>query len=222
MKKIQFIFIWFVLASLTSCLGLSIDIQLNRDGSGRLTMEYHISSMLDSLGALDGNLSMPTIPVGRADWDRTIERIEGARISSFSTRQKGNDTVTSVTIDFNSIHSLIAIIDPGNERTSISMDNRSGQLNFIINDGKINELNEENGINESLMILARAMFFDYKFSISFGAQGNSTLIITDGTGKEIAPPAAAEVITQGRKVSMSIGIMDLIDIDEGLGVIFKF
>jgi hypothetical protein len=72
------------------------------------------------------------------------------------------------------------------------------------------------------MGLARTMFSDYKFSISFSAQGNSTLTVTDGFGIEINPPAAAEVVTQGRRVSMTTGIMDLIEFSNGLGVIFRW
>ncbi|MCL2805675.1 MAG: hypothetical protein FWD26_07035 [Treponema sp.] len=212
MKKLTYVlFISVLLLTFNSCIGLSIDIQMNRDGSGRLTMEYRISRMIENLGALDGNEKWPTIPVGRADWERTIQRINGAKIVSFSSRERGQDTITNIVLEYDSEKTLLAILDPSGKRSSIN-DNRFEYI--MLDDSPVN-------YDAALMEMAKNMFADYNFSISFSAPGNSTLTITDAQGKPAAPPPKAQIVPAGRRVSMSIGIMELLNIPNGLGVIFS-
>jgi len=62
----------FLLLLFNSCIGLSLDIQMRRNGSGRLLMEYRVSRMAEAIGRLDGNENWPIIPNGRADFERTL------------------------------------------------------------------------------------------------------------------------------------------------------
>ena len=64
---------------LNSCLGVSADITIKADGSGKIALEYRVSQALESLGKLDGN--GPAIPVGKADFERSVSRIPGLRLS---------------------------------------------------------------------------------------------------------------------------------------------
>jgi hypothetical protein len=194
---------------------------MNRNGSGKLTMEFSVSRLLENLGSLDGNAQWPTIPIGRADWERTMARIQGARITSFSTREVRQDTVTTIVIEYDNPQALLAIVEPGNRKSSIVLENQQGRFDYIISDGFSEYLNFSE-YDETILELARTMFADYNFSINFSAHGNSTLTITDGTGKEVKTPAAARVVPSGRRVSMSIGMMDLIDIQDGLGISLRW
>jgi len=213
MKKIKLLFLLTAAVTLYSCLGLAVDIQMNKDGSGKLTMEYRVSRAIESLGVLDGS-EKPVIPVGRSDWERSIELIPGARIASFSSNQKDNDIITSVVIQFDNPAALLMILDPGNSRSSASLNNNS--FNFILNDKS--SAMDFSEYDESLMELARMMFAEYNFSLSFTAPANSTLTITDKDGHAAALPAQSEVVSTGRKVSMKMGIMELIEMKNGLGV----
>jgi len=186
MKKIQCSILIAVLFAFTSCLGLSIDIQMNRDGSGRLTMEYRISRTLETLGALDGNAEMPAIPVSRSDWERTAERISGAKIVSFSSSQKGQDTISVVALEFDNPAALLALLDPDSSRASITTNNNQNRFSLILNDGSSGSKYSDD--YETMMELARMMFSDYSFKMSFTAPGNSTLTFTNGKGNEIPQP----------------------------------
>jgi hypothetical protein len=73
---------------------------MRSNGSGRITLEYRVSNMAEAIGALDGNERWPTIPVGRADWERTVERFPGLSLVSFSRREGNKDTVYNVRLDF--------------------------------------------------------------------------------------------------------------------------
>jgi len=215
--KLLLILLPVLLLTLNSCIGLSLDIKINRDGSGTLTFEYRVSRSLESIGSLDGNASKLTIPVGREDWEKTIQRINGASIASFSAKQSGQDTAYTIKINFDNPQTLRAIIDPSGEKTQIAVSNNSGKLNMILLDKAASVEYDRN-----LLDLARVLFKDYNFSISFSAHGNSTLSFTNGQGREIARPENAAAVQTGRQVSMSIGTMDLIELPDGLGVEFNW
>ncbi|GHT76702.1 hypothetical protein FACS1894124_8630 [Spirochaetia bacterium] len=71
---------------LGSCIGMSADITIRRNGSGVLALEYRMSRELESLGKLDGNERWLPIPVGKADFERTTDRIPGLALKSFSSK----------------------------------------------------------------------------------------------------------------------------------------
>jgi len=199
---------------LNSCVGLSMEIQMRRNGSGRLVLEYRVSRMAESLGRLDGNENWPIIPVGRADFERTLARIPGMRLVSYSSSEGAQDVVTNITLEYDNTDALLKFIDPSGTRASLSTENQSGRLDIILNEPVSSDYNED------LFELVRQVSASYGLSISFSAEGNSALSFTDGEGTAAQPPAAAQTVTSGRKTSLSIGITDLLAIKEGLGVSF--
>jgi len=218
MKKIKNIS-WIVLPIiliLNSCVGISMEIQMRRNGSGRLVLEYRISRMAEALGRLDGNEAWPVIPTGRADFERTVARIPGMRIVSFSSKDEERDVVFNTTLEYDNTDALLKFLDPTGRRASISADNQSGRLDLIINEAVSSEYDAD------LLTLARQVFAGYGLSISFSAERNSSLSFTNGEGRASSAPTAAQTVTTGRKTSMSIGLMDLLEIDEGLGVSFSW
>jgi len=201
---------------LNSCLGLSMEIQMRRNGSGRLVLEYRVSRMAETIGRLDGNENWPIIPVGRADFERTIARIPGLRLVSYSSREGAQDVVTNVTLEYDNTDALLRFLDPSGTRASLSTDNQSTRLDIILNEPV------SSNYDEDLLKLVRQVSAGYGLSISFSAEGNSALSFTDGEGTASQAPAAALTVTSGRKTSMSIGIIDLLEIREGLGVSFSW
>ena len=210
--------IFILLLTLNSCIGLSLSIQMNKDGSGRLTMEYRISKMIYSLGALDGNESMPSIPIAKADWDRTINRIPGAKLTSYSSSEDKQDTITKVVIDCKNDQSLLLLLDSFAEKVSINMQGQSGKLDIILLDGSI----DDSSYDDDMMDLMRVFMDGYNFSISFNGPGNSTLAVTDGSGNTVPAQSSANTVLSGKSVSYSIGIMDLLDMKNGLGLKFNW
>jgi hypothetical protein len=207
-----------ILITLTSCIGLSMNIQMNKDGSGKLTMEYRISKMMSSLGALDGNESMPTIPVGKTDWERTVDRVPGAELISFSSTEDSPDIVTKIVIEYKDEQALISLLDPLGKRTTIDRQGQSGKIDLIILDDA-NAIDESN-YDKDILDLMRVFWEGYNFSVNFSGPGNSTLTVTDGEGNTIPAQAAAKTTLSGKSVSYSTGIMELLELKGGLG--FKF
>jgi len=201
---------------LNSCIGLSMEIQMRRNGSGRLVLEYRVSRMAESLGRLDGNENWPIIPAGRADFERTLARIPGMRLVSFSSSEGTQDVVTNITLEYENTEALLKFLDPSGTRASLSTDNQSGRFDIILNEPV------SSNYDDDLLKLARQVSADYGLSISFSAEGNSALSFTDGEGTAAQAPAVARTVTSGRKTSLSIGIIDLLEIREGLGVSFRW
>jgi len=223
MKKLLPLLPVFILM-LNSCIGVHADIQMRRDGSGRITLEYKLSRMAETIGRLDGNEQWPIIPVGRADWERTTARIDDMRLVSFSSREDAKDIVSRVTLEFRNTEALIKFLDsyagepsrPGGGRASINRENNLNKLNIILNKPAASE------INPDLMDLMKQVCAGYKFNISFRAQGNPSMVFTDGAGKTIIQPAEINTAASGRTVSFAIDTAEIINKKEGLGVIFSW
>jgi hypothetical protein len=218
----QFLVIFILMFTLNSCIGLSLNIQMNKDGSGKLTMEYAISKMINNLGALDGNESMPSIPVGKTDWERTVERIPGAKLTSYSYDDGKKDTVIKVVINYKDEQTLLSLLDPFGEKSSIKRQGQSGNLDLILLGDSINDSIDYSMYDEDLLDLIRVFMDDYNISISFSGPGNSTLAVTDRKGDVVPVQSGAQTILSGKKVSYSIGIMDLLELKDGLGLRFSW
>jgi hypothetical protein len=215
-KPLKMLFMPVFLLVLNSCIGISADIQMNRDGSGRITLEYRFPRMAETIGRLDGNEKWQIIPAGRADFERTLARIPDMRLVSFSSREQDKDIVNNVTLEFKNTEALLAFLDPAGKRASLSRTGNSSRLNIILNESVSPE------INTDLLNLMKQVSAGYKVSISFSADGNSTMALTDGAGNAITPPAEAQLIPSGKKVSLEIGTPQILTHSDGLGAIFTW
>jgi hypothetical protein len=204
-----------ILLAFSSCLGLSADFQMRKNGSVKLIMEYRFSRTAENIGRLDGNERWQIIPVGRADWERTIARVEGMKLSSFSSRNDSRDVVNNVTLEFANTTALLKFLAPDGKGASINSSNGSNTFNIIFT-----EPSPE--INADLLELMQQVSYGYKLKISFSAEKDSALSFTDGLGKAISPPENAEAVLKGKKVSFLIDTGELLKLKDGLGVEFKW
>jgi hypothetical protein len=197
---------------------MSMNVQMNKDGSGRLTMEYRISKLISSLGGLDGNESMPTIPVGKTDWERTIERIPGAKLASYSIVEGKLDTQVKIAIDYFDEFTLGELLAPLEKRITIDNQGQSGSFEILVLDAVSSV--DESKYDKDFLDLMRVFWEGYNVSFSFNGPADSTLTITDGAGNTVPVHSAAQTILSGKNVSYSISIMELLEIKAGL--CFKF
>jgi len=202
-----------LLPALNSCIGISMDIQMRKDGSARVSLEYCYSAMAENIGKFDGNENWPVVPVGRADWERTTERVSGMKLVSFSSLHKNSqDVITNVTLEFDSAEALLKFLDPAGNMASQS----AGRLEITVNKPLPSQ------INNDLLELMRQVSGNYRFAVSFTAEGNSTLVITDARGKEISLPQDARIIPSGKKTSFSIAVPEIFTLKDGLGMRFTW
>ena len=207
-----------ILLALSSCLGLSADFQIRKNGSVKLAMEYRFPRTAENIGRLDGNERWQIIPAGRADWERTVARIDGMKLSSFSSGSDSRDIVNKVTLEFSNTDALLKFLNPvsGGKRAALISSGGSNTFSMIFTEPVSNE------INADLLELMKQVSYGYKLKISFNTDKDSAISFTDGEGKPIPPPENAEVVTKGKKASFSIDTAELLSRKEGLGVKLKW
>jgi len=200
---------------LNSCLGVSAGITIKADGSGKIALMYRVSQALESLGRLDGNENRPAVPVGRADFERSVARIPGLRLSKYVSKDVrnstgGSDLVTKVTLDFKDTAALLAFLDSTDSRASLVQEGTGSLLRLTL-------FEPSGGItNPDLLALLREVSGGYDFNISFTLPKNANIKMTP----ETVP--AAKLETGGKKVSFSIGMGELLSLKEGLALEIRY
>jgi len=197
----------------TSCLGASMDISIRPNGSGRIVLEYRVSQMLESLGRLDGNERWPAIPVGRADMERSVARVPGLRLSSFSARDVpngsgGSDLVTRAVLDFAHTDALLAFLDKTGSRAAFvrAADGNANLLRLVLLEPSP-EID-----NPQLLSLIREVSAGYEIRINLNVPANASL----ATVPARVPHARTEL--NGRNVSFAVGTGYLPAITDGLAL----
>ncbi|MDR2923132.1 MAG: hypothetical protein LBU85_07315 [Treponema sp.] len=194
---------------LNSCLGVRAGIVIKADGSGKLSLEYRVSQELESLGRLDGNESRPAVPVGKADFERTAARIPGLMLSQYSSRDVpnssgGRDLVTKVTLDFKDSGALLAFLDGAGSSAALVEDGSGKLLRLVF-------LEPSGGVtNPDLLSLLREISGAYELDLSFSLPKNADITTIP------ASIPAAKLVSNGKKASFSIGMGDLLSLNEGL------
>jgi hypothetical protein len=201
-----------VLVSLCSCFGVSADISVRADGSGKIALEYRVSHMAESLGRLDGNERWHTVPVGRADFQRSLERLPGLRLTSFSEKNDGTDIINTAALEFNSIQALLAFLDGSGSHARFEKQNGVNKLSLTLLEGQGSV-----PLDSGLLDLLREASAAYSVSLSFAFPGGASLALTDGGGRARAAPPEARLVQKGKKVSLSIGTGNLLSLPEGMG-----
>jgi hypothetical protein len=212
MRRFKSIFaILLFLLLFNSCIGFNLDISLNQNGSGTINLEYIISQSLDSLGRLDGNERWNTIPVGRADFERTIDRLQDVRLLSFSSGKdkEEKNIIVQVKIGFDNLEGLQSFLDAGGLRSSFSGNGSSGSISL-----KLSEGNRNKNPDLDKLIAGISDSYSVKMSVSFPKEGS--LDITNNKGE---PLSAA---SRGKRVSFSFPLYDVLSSKEGLNAEFRW
>jgi len=201
----------FAAVVLNSCLGVSADITIKADGSGKIALEYRVSQALESLGRLDGNEKMPAIPAGRTDFERTVSRIPGLKLSHYSSKDVrnasgGSDLVTSAALDFTDTGALLAFLDSTGSRAVMVQEGQGTLL-------RLNLLDPSGGVsNPDLLSLLKEISNGYEFTISFNLPKNAGITTLP------ASVPAARIVSSGTKASFSVSIGDLLSLKDGLAM----
>jgi hypothetical protein len=141
-------------ALFSSCIGVDSKINIRRDGSGTIDLEYRVSEELQALGELDGNERKPTVPVGRLDFERSVSRVEGLSLVSYAEKRRDNDRIYTAALAFTGLEALTAFL--------------SGALGGAVLDRNSLSLSLSNGgkLDNALMELVQQQVSGYEFRLS--------------------------------------------------------
>ena len=217
-KTLYAIFPVFMCAVFSGCLGVSMDITVRSDGSGVMALEYRVSKMAEALGKLDGNERWNTVPVGRADFERTMARLPGLRLTSFSSKDEGADLVTRAQIAFDNFDDLAAFLAPQQDtqknRAVFTQENGTRTLFLLLSDAS-------SAIDADLRSLYETLFSRYSLRFSLNVPAAATLRLTDAAGSSInAPHGTVQLIPRGKKVSFGMDMRELFNFTDGLALEF--
>ncbi|MDR2049410.1 MAG: hypothetical protein LBP69_08130 [Treponema sp.] len=181
-----------------SCIGTGSDITLRGDGSGTLKLEYRLAKELEGLGKLDGNERWLPVPVGKADMERTVDRVEGLKLISFSSKEDGKDIVYSARLDFDSPRALTAFLDGSGRLVELDMEKR--RLAFTFGGTE----NPEAGFRD----MVASSFSGYRFSLSLVMPAAVSLRWLDENGTEARNPGTCS--PDGATLDFSSPMADIV------------
>ena len=207
-----------VLLVLNSCIGIGMDITLNQNGSGTIAVEYIISRSIDSLGKLDGNERWNTIPVGKADFMRTLDRIPEMKLLSFSSKENETNFIVNAKMEFDNPRTLMAFLDTGGRRSSFSGDARSGSMVLTLAETR----NSGPWKNDSLDKLIAGISEQYQIKVSMSFPNEGNLEIKNGQGLSLSGLPGSEINPAGKKVSFTLPLYEVLTSDEGINVEFRW
>ena len=203
----------FALIFLNSCIGLKADIAVRQEGSGTIELEYRLSRLAESLGRLDGNAEWLTIPIGRADFERTVARVDGLSMRSFSSRNEGNDIVNTVKLEFDSVETLVRFLDATQQR--VSPPNQQNSSIFMT-------LTRGQPIDADLLELFTTVSEGYFININFTAPQDATLTLFNNNGEHVTNTDGITLVPSGRRVSLLSPVGTLLAFREGLSMQLSF
>jgi hypothetical protein len=216
MKKIFLPLVFFMSAGiLCSCLGAEAEIVLKAGGAGTLNLEYRVSRHFQNIGALDGNARWPGVPVDRSDFERSVARLNAGRpdavkLSSFSVREDGPDTVYRAEVGFSRLEDVLPLLDYGGQGAAlIRGEPHSLMLNFMPGSGSPRE-----PVDPELLALAEEALRGYNITMRFTAPSPVELRAQGGGDLRIEQ--------EGGKAGFSVPLYQLISRDEPLRVEFLF
>jgi hypothetical protein len=204
-----------VLLLFCSCLGVSVDITLNQNGSGTVTLEYQISKSLDALGKLDGNERWNTIPAGKADFERTMNRLPGMKMTSFSSKENENDLIINTKMEFEDLNSLMHFLDASGLRSSFSGDARSGHIFLTLNEARAESTP---GLDKLISEISES--YSVKFSMNLPKEGSVKL--TNNKGISLTDIPGSVINSSGRKISCSLPLYSVLSASDGINVEFQW
>jgi hypothetical protein len=181
-----------------SCVGTGSLISLRGDGSGTIRLEYRLAKELEGLGKLDGNERWLPVPVGRAEMERTVDRVEGLRLVSFSVKEDGKDLVYSAGLDFDSPRALTAFLDASGRQVELDMEKK--RLAFLFTGTEIPEA----GFRETVV----SAFSGYEFSLTLSMPAAVSLRWLDENGAETRNPGTCSI--NGASLNFSSPMTDLV------------
>jgi hypothetical protein len=188
---------------LNSCAGADASIVIRRDGSGTIALEYRIARVLESLGKLDGNERWLPIPVGSADFERTVARVPGLTLNSFSSKQTERDIICQVKLNFANIEALASFMDASGQR---AVPVRNGERTGLI----LSFGGYRTNTDTELLALASSVTEGYGLGLRFAlpAEASCRVLDTFGTGK--AAPPAGTLNVQGSQVDYTASMADIL------------
>jgi hypothetical protein len=196
---------------LSSCIGVKAEISVKADGSGRIALEYRVAGELDSLGRLDGNRRWETIPAGRADLERTLSRLPGLGLRSFSRKEEGGDLVNRALIDFARLEDLLPFLDGGSGESAV-LGRQGSKTSLLL------RLTQGAKLSGETLSLLEDIFPGRGLELNFRLPAEGELSLLDREGRPIPGIEGAVLVNRGKELSFSVPLSRLFSREGGVSI----
>ncbi len=119
-----------VTLTLSGCLDSETSIELERDGSGTITLSYTIDSIAWDTGAVGGEQAGRIVPVTRRDFERTAAQIEGLRLRRYRSQESEQRVEISAVLQFANTDALERFLGP--DSVEVQLNESGGRWSQII------------------------------------------------------------------------------------------
>lgn len=180
-----FLFAAVISIMLASCIGIEAATKMDAKGSGTLSMEYQISNEFAQIGALETTPSLP-FPLSREDIEKSLQRIEGVHLKSYSQNSRANNIIISFTLLFDSPSHLAYYLDPAGKFVQYSQEDGISHLRLTLGDA-IQPLDKQ--MKDALYEKVKPYNFKFTFEASQAApeisMQNADFFKTATSGKKV-------------------------------------
>lgn len=184
--------------ALGSCMGMDTEVKVSADGSGRVNATYRLSRELVAFGELEANRDMIPVPLSEADVLKSLYGLPGLKLVSWSQKDEAADRVIKTAIDFSSLDSLAAYLDPRGALAKVEAASGEHRIAFSLGE-TIPPLDPE------MRSLAKDAFAPYSFVFAFE-------LPSEAKEARSSHPAIA-VRRDGRKVRFEGSMAELVTLE---------
>jgi len=194
-----------------SCIGASSNITINSNGGGTVTQEYRISLDLQDMGKTEETEDKLPVPMGKEDLERTVERVDGLRLLSFSSRQDDKDMFIKAEFAFDSPEALMELMSQGDQQIEFDLQGKKITLHFPAGEKS----------DDAFADVIIAAFLGYDFALSFTLPEKAKASWLDGNGQNVQKyPGTFSV--NDRTVDFSVSMSDLMCLENALDLVISW
>ncbi|MCX7655625.1 MAG: hypothetical protein N2Z76_03765 [Treponemataceae bacterium] len=172
----------------SSCVGVQSNITIRQDGSGTILLVYQVSRMVESLGKLDGNEWFLPFPVGKIDFERTVTRIPGLSLRSYTSRQDEKNIIVQAELAFQNLEALRTFLDTTGRLASFSTETDQKRLILRLSQGPATT-------DPDIQNVVRSVFGGYEISLTI-----TTPTIPTYEGRGIGKGKVGTLVLTGQRL----------------------
>jgi hypothetical protein len=189
-KFIRTVILCAVLPVFVSCIDIDSKIRLEENGSGTIDFVYTVSQTAMTLGMADKEQSLLPIPVGEADFRRTVQAVPGLTLRSYSRKGDADKAVVTAGLDFSDLDALNRFVAFSNDTFTLKTVGDTTVFEQAVASGN------PQGLDERTKEFLKTFFQPYKLSFSLTAprtvkKANLPESVIEGREARISFPVTA-------------------------------
>lgn len=106
---------------LSSCLEMTMDIQLNGESAGSVTLDALSYRMAQGLQIMDGDTSVPPLPATREEWTALLSTVPGTLLTAFEAKIEPLGTRTHTVVTFANSRALEALFAVFHQKAAVTL-----------------------------------------------------------------------------------------------------